>query len=58
LVSAKNVIDANDIRYSSSYGIFSNSNTSLRNTVGNNNLYKNRHDIVAANSTQKLSAKN
>jgi parallel beta-helix repeat protein len=50
--AAKNVIDANDIRYSSSYGIFSNSNTSLRNTVGNNNLYKNRVFVQIENQTK------
>lgn len=52
-----NVIIGNDILYNSSYGIYSKINPNQKNILGNNKLYRNRHDIIANKTISSLSAK-
>ncbi|MBP9719109.1 MAG: right-handed parallel beta-helix repeat-containing protein [Candidatus Levybacteria bacterium] len=51
-----NILTSNDIRYSTLYGIYTNSDKNYSNVLGTNTLYKNRHDIVA-HTASTLSAK-
>lgn len=49
--ASNNVVTQNDIKYSKNYGIYTKIISGLTNLLGDNTLYRNRKDIIAARYT-------